>query len=98
MTVKDPTAALKIYEDKNTASGNVTQVLEHFCLSRFFGSQLVTEANSIPSAVFLLKLWQVYYHRTQEFLRMQRLTIISQPSIHQDSQVPWKGVFEGDAV
>ncbi|KAI2709198.1 hypothetical protein CBS147332_6257 [Penicillium roqueforti] len=49
LTVEDPNGALKIYEDKNSDSGNV--VKRHFCSS--CGSPVFTKTPKAPGVVFL---------------------------------------------
>ncbi|KAJ5118052.1 hypothetical protein N7526_011075 [Penicillium atrosanguineum] len=49
MTVKDPTTALKVYEDKKTASGNV--IGRHFCSN--CGSPIFTTSPKFPGKAFL---------------------------------------------
>ncbi|KGO66535.1 Glutathione-dependent formaldehyde-activating enzyme/centromere protein V [Penicillium italicum] len=49
LTVDDPNATLRIYEDKNSVSGNV--VKRHFCSS--CGSPVYTKTPMAPGLVFL---------------------------------------------
>ncbi|KAJ5511226.1 hypothetical protein N7453_003329 [Penicillium expansum] len=49
LTIDDPNATLKIYEDKRSLSGNVAK--RHFCSS--CGSPVYTESPKAPGKVFL---------------------------------------------